>query len=39
LCNLFIEGIAQVIQWEKKLEAGENIDEECANSKPLGLGA
>merc|ERR1719488_65043 len=21
LCNLFIEGIAQVIQWEKKLEA------------------
>jgi len=37
LCNLFIEGVAQVIRWEKKLEAGENIDEECAAAKPLGV--
>merc|ERR1711991_452590 len=38
LCNLFIEGVAQVIRWEKKLEAGENIDEECAKvSGPLGV--
>jgi len=37
LCNLFIEGIAQVIKWEKKLEAGESIDEEVANAKPLGI--
>merc|ERR1712137_1537379 len=35
LCNLFIEGVAQVIRWEKKLEAGENIDEELAAAKPL----
>merc|ERR1719473_1068867 len=39
LCNLFIEGIAQVLKWEKELESGENIDEECANAKPLGLPA
>jgi len=37
LCNLFIEGLAQVIRWEKKLEAGESIDEEVANAKPLGI--
>jgi creatine kinase len=37
LCNLFIEGVSQVIRWEKKLEAGENIDEELANAKPLGI--
>lgn len=37
LCNLFIEGLAQVIRWEKKLEAGENIDEELAAAKPLGI--
>merc|ERR1712066_814613 len=30
LCNIFIEGIAQVIRWEKDLEAGKNIDEEVA---------
>merc|ERR1711979_157709 len=28
LCNLFIEGVAQVIRWEKALEAGEDIDAE-----------
>ena len=27
LVNTFIEGIAQVIRWEQKLEAGEKIDE------------
>jgi len=27
LCNLFIEGVAQVIRWEKALEAGEDIEE------------
>jgi creatine kinase len=37
LCNLFIEGVAQVIRWEKKLEAGENIDSEMADAKPLGI--
>jgi creatine kinase len=37
LCNLFIEGIAQVIKWEKMLEAGTSIDEEVANAKPLGI--
>jgi len=37
LCNLFIEGIAQVIKWEKALEAGTSIDEEVANAKPLGI--
>jgi len=37
LCNLFIEGIAQVIKWEKQLEAGENIDEAVAGAKPLGI--
>merc|ERR1712167_330826 len=36
LCNLFIEGLAQIIKWEKKLEAGENIDAEVAEAKPLG---
>merc|ERR1719152_151555 len=30
LCNLFIEGLAQVIRWEKMLEEGKSIDEEVA---------
>lgn len=37
LCNLFIEGIAQVIKWEKALEEGKSIDDEVANAKPLGI--
>merc|ERR1711881_708058 len=37
LCNLFIEGVAQVIKWEKALEAGQNIDAEVAKAKPLGI--
>merc|ERR1719382_561917 len=37
LCNLFIEGVAQIIKWEKALEAGENIDEQVAAAKPLGI--
>lgn len=37
LCNLFIEGVAQVIKWEKALEAGTNIDAELAAAKPLGI--
>merc|ERR1719253_275327 len=37
LCNLFIEGVAQVIRWEKQLEAGEDIEAELADAKPLGL--
>jgi len=37
LCNLFIEGVAKVIVWEKDLEAGKNIDEELAAAKPLGI--
>merc|ERR1712176_1454116 len=28
LCNLFIEGVAQIIRWEQALEAGQNIDAE-----------
>lgn len=38
LCNLFIEGVAQVIRWEKALEEGKDIEEELKNAKPLGLG-
>merc|ERR1712093_844153 len=34
LCNLFIEGVAQVIRWEKALEAGEDIEAEVAAAKP-----
>lgn len=37
LCNLFIEGIAQVLRWEQALEEGKNIDEEVAAAKPLGI--
>jgi len=37
LCNLFIEGVAQIIKWEKALEAGQNIDKELAAAKPLGI--
>jgi len=37
LCNLFIEGLAQIIKWEKALESGQNIDSEVANAKPLGI--
>jgi len=37
LCNLFIEGLAQVIRWEKALEEGKNIDDELAAAKPLGV--
>merc|ERR1712194_938207 len=37
LCNLFIEGVAQVIRWEKALEEGKNIDAEVAEAKPLGI--
>merc|ERR1739848_101942 len=32
LVNIFIEGVAQIIQWEQKLEAGENIDAEVAKA-------
>merc|ERR1712130_713418 len=37
LCNLFIEGIAQVIKWEQTLEAGGSIDAEVAEAKPMGI--
>jgi creatine kinase len=37
LCNLFIEGVAQVIKWEKALEAGTDIEAELAAAKPLGI--
>jgi len=37
LCNLFIEGVAQIIKWEKALEEGKNIDAEVAEAKPLGI--
>jgi len=33
LCNIFIEGLAQVILWEKALEAGKNIDDEVEQTK------
>jgi len=36
LVNLFVEGVAQVIKWEKKLEAGEDIEEEVKAAKPMG---
>jgi creatine kinase len=28
LCNIFIEGIAQVIRWEQALEEGKDIEAE-----------
>ena len=42
LVNIFIEGVAQIIQWEKKLEAGENIEAELPKAQevsypPTGL--
>ena len=37
LCNLFIEGVAQVIRWEQALEEGKDIEAELAAAKPLGL--
>jgi len=37
LCNLFIEGIAQIIKWEQALEEGKDIEEEVAAAKPLGI--
>merc|ERR1712023_403138 len=30
LVNIFIEGLAQIIRWEQKLEAGQNIDDQVA---------
>jgi len=36
LVNIFIEGVAQIIQWEKKLEAGEDISSELPKiEKPI----
>jgi len=37
LCNLFIEGVAQIIKWEKALEEGKDIEAEVAAAKPLGV--
>ena len=37
LCNLFIEGVAQVIRWEQALEKGEDIESQLAEAKPLGI--
>ena len=37
LCNLFIEGVAQIIKWEKALEEGKDIEEEVAAAKPVGI--
>merc|ERR1739844_618268 len=37
LCNLFIEGVAQIIKWEKALEEGKDIEAEVADAKPLGI--
>ena len=46
LVNIFIEGVAQIIQWEKKLEAGEDISSElpalpaeAESYPPTGLSA
>jgi creatine kinase len=33
LCNIFIEGLAQIIKWEKALEEGKNIDAELDQVK------
>merc|ERR1719328_37521 len=32
LVNIFIEGLAQIVRWEQKLEAGEDIENEVANA-------
>jgi len=37
LCNMFIEGLAQIIRWEQALEGGKDIETEVAAAKPLGL--
>ena len=37
LANIFIEGTAKLIRWEKALEEGKNIDVEIAAAKPFGL--
>jgi creatine kinase len=34
LCNIFIEGLAQIIKWEQALEAGKDIEEEVAKAGP-----
>merc|ERR1719308_225271 len=38
LVNIFIEGVAQIIQWEQKLEAGEDIENEVANAGLPAMG-
>merc|ERR1712196_305228 len=35
LVNLFIEGLTQIIEWEKALEQGQNIDAEFVDSEPV----
>merc|ERR1712131_499768 len=32
LVNIFIDGLAQIVRWEQKLEAGEDIENEVANA-------
>merc|ERR1711988_615943 len=34
LCNIFIEGLAQIIKLEQALEAGKDIEEEVAKAAP-----
>merc|ERR1719440_1912814 len=34
LVNIFIEGVAQMIKWEQKLEKGQSIEEELARAQP-----
>ncbi len=35
LVNIFIEGVAQFIKWEQKLEKRESIEDEVAKAKPF----
>ena len=38
LVNIFIEGLAQIVRWEQKLEAGEDIENEVANAGLPAMG-
>ena len=38
LVNIFIEGLAQIVRWEQKLEAGEDIENEVSNAGLPAMG-
>ena len=38
LVNIFIEGLAQIVRWEQKLEAGEDIEAEVSQAGLPAMG-